>query len=731
MPPEEVALLRVTHASPQPRGECGHDAGTERTCASDDRSEPPGNVGGPDGERRDAPEPGVHFKRGAAGQAVGGSSPDRGTGPLGSAPLAVSSHEAAATREGRSRVARPGVDRFYPSRTAAEAAPGPLAGTITKGEGAAEDDFPRVASPASDRPGAGDAAAVVGGKERSATIGRGGDARHAGLTSNQIDLPALVVRAGSRDAAHGLPTVLPEGSRSGPAPPARGDSGQVGASDRGAEGRPRDARGRGAGAERQTAGRTGVAGRDPYGNEVSGRNVAVRDAADGLEGAELLAIWRGDRAAFRRAVDGRSANDLLRLVEAIVTRPGANAPPPLVEAARSAAAGFRAPATLLRAVLECILEDRPIDLAALSAGVDAHTAEPTMADTKISAVLANSGGVDWAALAAVLDGTRAGAESAETISAAVSGDPWRVADMLTACGNTAARAARFVAASRIDDRVRLLQAVRPGYAERELPALEVIWAASPEATRAGDMWRFAVMDALAAPVGGGVAGLTRRTVAFLGGSGTGLARELLWRVEAAPRRGAAAAVAQIASALRALAEDERSAGAEAEGPRVVRAAGLVLIAPFLPMLFERLELTVRGAFRGRDAADRAVGVLNAVAYGDRPDPADGRPLERLICGVPWDRRLPPHVPLDKIEARLLDELLTSVIERWTAIGRTSVAGFREAFLQREGILRGIEGGWLLEVQPRAFDMLLDRLPWSIAVLKLAWMSAPIHVKWRI
>jgi hypothetical protein len=45
-------------------------------------------------------------------------------------------------------------------------------------------------------------------------------------------------------------------------------------------------------------------------------------------------------------------------------------------------------------------------------------------------------------------------------------------------------------------------------------------------------------------------------------------------------------------------------------------------------------------------------------------------------------------------------------------------------------LRPREGGIGLEVAPRTYDMLLDRLPWSISLVKLPWMTAPIHVDWR-
>jgi hypothetical protein len=35
-----------------------------------------------------------------------------------------------------------------------------------------------------------------------------------------------------------------------------------------------------------------------------------------------------------------------------------------------------------------------------------------------------------------------------------------------------------------------------------------------------------------------------------------------------------------------------------------------------------------------------------------------------------------------------------------------------------------------EVPPRAFDMLLDRLPWGYVTIRFPWMPEVLHVDWR-
>ena len=61
---------------------------------------------------------------------------------------------------------------------------------------------------------------------------------------------------------------------------------------------------------------------------------------------------------------------------------------------------------------------------------------------------------------------------------------------------------------------------------------------------------------------------------------------------------------------------------------------------------------------------------------------------------------------------MIEGLIQGLIQNWKTVGNTSVAGLRETFLQREGRLQLRDDAWHLLVEPRAFDMLLDSLPWK-------------------
>jgi len=57
---------------------------------------------------------------------------------------------------------------------------------------------------------------------------------------------------------------------------------------------------------------------------------------------------------------------------------------------------------------------------------------------------------------------------------------------------------------------------------------------------------------------------------------------------------------------------------------------------------------------------------------------------------------------------------------------------RQSFLMREGRLlrRESDDAWSLTVSTKAYDLLLDSLPWRFSTIRLPWMQTVLHVKWR-
>jgi hypothetical protein len=171
-------------------------------------------------------------------------------------------------------------------------------------------------------------------------------------------------------------------------------------------------------------------------------------------------------------------------------------------------------------------------------------------------------------------------------------------------------------------------------------------------------------------------------------------------------------------------------GPDAEPGLPVLSAGLVLLHPFLPRLFEMLDLaSADGALSPADLP-RAAALLHWLATGvDTPHEFE-LGLIKLLLGLAPDDPLPVAGGcLGEAERTEGAALLAAAIEHWPALRSTSVDGLRVAFLQRRGLLRPAESGWTLHPECESFDLLLGGLPWGISIVKLPWMRAPIFIEW--
>ncbi|PWV56941.1 contractile injection system tape measure protein [Chitinophaga sp. S165] len=158
-------------------------------------------------------------------------------------------------------------------------------------------------------------------------------------------------------------------------------------------------------------------------------------------------------------------------------------------------------------------------------------------------------------------------------------------------------------------------------------------------------------------------------------------------------------------------------------------AGLILLHPYLSFFFDALELRDGKQFKDEAAKHRAVQLLGYLAYGEEEIPEYDLVLPKLLCGILPAEPVKRFVPLTDLEKTEANELLTSVISHWNALGNTSPDGLRGNFLLREGKLEWKEEEWQLYVTQQAYDMLLNRLPWGFSVVGLSWMPWLIKTVW--
>jgi hypothetical protein len=160
----------------------------------------------------------------------------------------------------------------------------------------------------------------------------------------------------------------------------------------------------------------------------------------------------------------------------------------------------------------------------------------------------------------------------------------------------------------------------------------------------------------------------------------------------------------------------------------IDAAGMVILHPFLQELFRSLDLLEERQFRDVQSQRRAVALLTYLAFGEVPVQEYELLLPKLLTTWPWAAPLPPY-DLTAAEQQACDQLMQAVLRHWSALRSSSPDWLRETFFWREGKLTPVDMGWRLTIEHRAQDILLNRLPWGIGVIRLPWMTDFLHVNW--
>jgi hypothetical protein len=157
-------------------------------------------------------------------------------------------------------------------------------------------------------------------------------------------------------------------------------------------------------------------------------------------------------------------------------------------------------------------------------------------------------------------------------------------------------------------------------------------------------------------------------------------------------------------------------------------AGLVLLHHFLPQFFGALEIALENKLV---QPDRALCLLHFLATGQVVTPEYELVLPKILCGIPVLAPVETGLELTGPEKEEAVALLEAVIRHWDALRNTSIDGLRGAFLLRQGKVSLREDGeWLLQVEPKSVDILVEKLPWGFSMIQLPWMETLLHVEWR-
>ena len=139
----------------------------------------------------------------------------------------------------------------------------------------------------------------------------------------------------------------------------------------------------------------------------------------------------------------------------------------------------------------------------------------------------------------------------------------------------------------------------------------------------------------------------------------------------------------------------------------------------------------RKDLKDMDARIRAIFILQRlVAAEQREYKESDLAFNRLLVACPFNVPIPKNLELTDKEIETVESMLAGVKANWPKMANTSVGGFQRSFIERDGQLEQQEGKWVLTVVNKAYDILLDSLPWSYKMIRLPWLKKPISVSWR-
>jgi hypothetical protein len=186
--------------------------------------------------------------------------------------------------------------------------------------------------------------------------------------------------------------------------------------------------------------------------------------------------------------------------------------------------------------------------------------------------------------------------------------------------------------------------------------------------------------------------------------------------------------AEVLARLAAVAQVAPESGAPVALADLTRAAGLVLLYPWLADHCRRAE----ALHPALDPVDVREAALAAVVDPDDPTLVDD-PLVRLLAGRPLGHDVQPRVRMPLSGAREIAESAGGVLAGFAALlpgfERSSGAFVRASWVVRAGLLDTDRDPVLLTAATHPLDVLLPRLPYPVGLLKLPW-SPPVTVRFR-
>jgi hypothetical protein len=176
-------------------------------------------------------------------------------------------------------------------------------------------------------------------------------------------------------------------------------------------------------------------------------------------------------------------------------------------------------------------------------------------------------------------------------------------------------------------------------------------------------------------------------------------------------------------------EEEKELLKENKNGFYIRNAGMILFHPFIETFFTRTGLMEKRKFISDATRNRAVLLLQYLASGKTEHEEHELVLNKILCNVPLTEPVPVRFIPTQEETDTCAELFKVIIDRWPKMVNASVDGMRVSLILRNGVIKLTEDGWYMRVEQKAYDIILQTLPWAFGFIKTAWMDKPLTTEW--
>lgn len=159
-------------------------------------------------------------------------------------------------------------------------------------------------------------------------------------------------------------------------------------------------------------------------------------------------------------------------------------------------------------------------------------------------------------------------------------------------------------------------------------------------------------------------------------------------------------------------------------------AGSILLYPYLSRFFKDLDCLSEGKTIKNNKRNKAMTLMIYLLTGKEQSFDYQLYFLKWLLGIPVGTLISiEENTLTINEKALADNVLLSLKSHWSVLKNTSIANIRGSFLQRVGMMKLDDDQCLLHIERKGIDILIDQIPFSLSIIRLAWIKQPIIVTW--